>query len=207
MSLFKKNKPETTKADPYASAFAKGPQAKKGKPTPKRKQQEARNFRPQVAGDKKAAKQRAKEARDRQFQREQLGLQTGQENLLPLMHRGAARRFVRNWIDARYTFCEWMVVAVLFLMLGGILVSAFFKDRNTSLMISNVSMLLAYAVLIIGAIEGVILTSIAARKAKAKFGTDKDFPRGLRWYAFSRAILVRRWRSPRPQVRRGDEIN
>lgn len=191
-----------------SAASSKGESAKKGRPTPKRKEQEARNFRPLVVTDKKAAKQRARQAREEQFQREQLGLRTGREDLLPAMHKGEDRRFVRNWLDSRYTLCEWMIVIILVLMIAPmIVVLAIGTTHPWADPIRLWTLIITYGVLIIGTLEAVVLSWIANSKAKEKFRDSRYAGRSLRWYGFSRAIITRRWRTPSPQVKRGEKIS
>ncbi|PNL43639.1 DUF3043 domain-containing protein [Mobiluncus mulieris] len=207
MSLFKK-KP-ASEADPASSKSTAGggvpkvSRQKKG-PTPSRKAQEARNYRPIVGGDKKAAKERAREESRRRMALEEEGMRTGREDLLPLMHRGAARRFVRDYVDGRYTFSEWMMFAVLLAMFGGIIaVSILTQNKMQALafQVNTWSMIASYAFLVVGCGEGIVLARRARTLAAAKLGEEK-IPRGLRWYAFSRLVMPRRWRQPRPQVTR-----
>ena len=49
---------------------------KKGRPTPKRKDAQARNSHPLVPADRKEAKRQARAQRDAQFKREQMALET-----------------------------------------------------------------------------------------------------------------------------------
>ena len=56
---------------------------KKGRPTPTRKQAQARNNRPLVPADRKEAKRRASQARNARFRAEQEALITGDEQHLP----------------------------------------------------------------------------------------------------------------------------
>lgn len=179
----------------------------KGRPTPKRKDQERRNYRPLV-GNKKEAKAREKELRQKRFEKEQEGLRTGREDLLPAYHQGKARRYVRNWIDARYTFIEWMIIIVLVLMFASMIFGAALANgaKEVALMFNTISMLASWAVMIIALVEGIILARMVNKRVQNKFEPG-DIPRGLRWYAFSRMLQPRRWRSPRPQVKRREKID
>ncbi|MDO5671794.1 MAG: DUF3043 domain-containing protein [Actinomycetaceae bacterium] len=177
---------------------------KKGRPTPSRKESEARHFRPIVARDRKEAKARAREERNRQYMREQEGMMTGREDLMPLGERGPVRRFTRNFIDARFTFAEWMLPVVIAALLLNVLASAMAPEF--ALTISWVSIILMYTALFAGIIEAFVIAILVKKKAVAKFG-EEAIPHRLRWYAFSRVISIRRWRRPAPQVKRGEKID
>lgn len=204
MSLFKKKSVSETKSQSAdaASVPASGSRQKKG-PTPPRKVQEAKNYRGIIGGDKKAAKARAREESRRQMELEQEGMRTGREDLLPTMHKGPAKRFVRDFVDSRHTFSEWMMPALLIVMFGGLIIVSLVSQHNKELaiQINTWSMIITYVLLILGIVEGTILARMARNKAVKKLGETK-IPRGLRWYAFSRLIMPRRWRQPRPQVTR-----
>lgn len=200
MSLFKKEQMEEFVPE---APSASNPRQKKG-PTPSRKSQEAKNFQGLLGVDKKVAKARAREESQRRFAREQEGMRTGREDLLPPHHQGPARRFVRDFIDSRYTFVEWMVVVVLVLMLGSSALVLLLSSKNPTLsgQINVACLVLSYVALIGGGVEAGVLAGVARRKAIKTLGAEK-VPRGLRWYAFSRMMMPRRWRQPRPQVTRG----
>ena len=99
MSLLKKQQPSEAE-NTGESKTAVNPRQKKG-PTPSRKQQEARNYQGLLGVDKKVAKERARAESRRRYEREQEGLRTGREDLLPYQHRGQARRMTRDYIDSR----------------------------------------------------------------------------------------------------------
>ncbi|MCI6585316.1 MAG: DUF3043 domain-containing protein [Mobiluncus porci] len=205
MSLFK-NKPVSEPIDAAKTAAGKPSQVnsrQKTGPTPSRKTQEAKHYQGIVGGDKKAAKARAREESRRRMELEQEGLRTGREDLLPVMHRGAARRAVRDYVDSRYTFSEWMIVLILILMFGGLIAVSIINQNNEALAlkINTWSMILSYVFLIGGCLEGAFFASRARKHAIEKLGEEK-IPRGLRWYAFSRLVMPRRFRQPRPQVTR-----
>ena len=64
------------------------------------------------------------------------------------------------------------------------------------------SSILMYGSFIITAIEAILVW----RKVKRTFTEAhprEDIPSGTAYYTFSRMIMPRRWRSPRPQVDRG----
>lgn len=181
------------------------PYGKKGRPTPKRKAAEAARIRPLVPKDRKEAKRAARAARSARFDAEQRALITGEEKYLPARDKGRARRFVRDYVDARHSFSEW-ILAVM--MASIILIMALSMLGNKIPLQYQAYMLYGSSALMYGSF---IITAIEAflvwRKLKRAFAEAhprEDIPSGTGYYAFSRMIMPRRWRSPRPQVARGE---
>ncbi len=166
--------------------------AGKGQPTPSRKQQEALNKRPLVPGDRKlAAKQargKAAEARDRA----RLGMAAGDDRFLPQRERGPQKRYVRDYVDARFNVGEFMI-PIMFL----VILLTFFPDP----MVQTYGIVALWAFFLVAVVDGVILGFTLTRKVKAKFGESKA--ERVRWYAAMRALQLRPMRLPKPQVKRG----
>lgn len=180
------------------------PGGKKGRPTPKRKDAEAVRIHPLVPKDRKEAKRAARAARNARFDAEQRALVTGEEKYLPARDKGAARRFVRDYVDARHSFSEWilavMMVSIILIMLLSMLGNKIPLQYQAYLLYG--SSILMYGSFIITAVEAFLVW----RKVKRTFAEAhprEDIPSGTGYYTFSRMIMPRRWRSPRPQVDRG----
>ncbi len=176
-----------------APEAADSPSTGKGRPTPPRREREAANKRPLVPNDRKeAARQnRAKMASVREKAR--IGLANGEERYLPARDKGPQRRFVRDWVDARFSVGE------LFLPLMVLLIIATFIP---SYEVQVYAMLTMYVFIALMVLDVVLLGFIVRRKIAAKFGADK-VERGLRWYAAMRALQFRKLRLPKPMVKRG----
>src|SRR3954452_17934925 len=106
------------KPDPASlSAEAERPGAK-GRPTPKRSVSQAANKRPLVPSgrDKKSAGQPSREQLREQRVRQRQAMLTGDERHLPARDAGAQRRFVRDYVDARFNIGEFMLplIALVF---------------------------------------------------------------------------------------------
>jgi hypothetical protein len=178
-------------ADETKSRLAAGQPAGKGQATPSRKQQEALRKRPLVPDDRKlAAKQargKAAEARDRA----RLGMAAGDDKYLPQRERGPQKRFVRDYVDARFNVGEFMI-PVMFL----VILLTFFPDQ----MVQTYGILALWAFFLIAVVDCVVLGFILTRKVQAKFGAKAE---RVRWYAAMRALQLRPMRLPKPQVKRG----
>ncbi|QOR69162.1 DUF3043 domain-containing protein [Ruania alkalisoli] len=171
----------------------------KGRPTPRRRDAEARNKRPLVPTDRKAARreQRAKyaEARERMNQ----AMVTGDDQHMPAQHRGPVRRYLRDYVDARWNLGELFLpiaALIVLIMLGASFIPA----------LGNVALLAFYSLYIIVFIalaDAIILAVRLRRKVRAKFGQDR-VGRGVILYVIMRAFQLRRTRLPKPQIKRGE---
>src|SRR5690625_4147143 len=85
----------------------------KGRPTPKRRDQEAANRRPLIADDRKVARAQHKQAVAEERARMRRALDTGEERYLPPRDKGPQRRFARDYVDARWGIGEWLIIGVL----------------------------------------------------------------------------------------------
>lgn len=168
----------------------------KGRPTPKRKAQEAANHRPLVGGqatkeDKEARKRAMREKRAK----ENAALMSGDERNMPPEHRGPERRWMRDFIDARSSAAEWampvmLAFVVLTLFVGNSVLGTF--------------MIMAFYIVLIGmGIEVWLISRSLKKRFEARFGEGK-LPRGWRLYTITRCMNMRRMRVPKPQVKRGE---
>jgi hypothetical protein len=159
--------------------------AGKGRATPPRKEQEAARKRPLVPNDRKQATRASRDQVAAARERARVGMAAGEEKYLPVRDKGPQRRYVRDYVDARFSLGEVLLPLVLL-----VFVSYFFPA------IADWLLLAVWVVFVIVAIDCVILGFQVTRKLAAKFGAGK-VERGVRWYAAMRAI-----RLPKPQVKR-----
>jgi hypothetical protein len=165
----------------------------KGHPTPTRKEREAANQRPLVSGDRragnKAARARMAESRDRA----RVGMANGEEKYLQTRDKGPQRRFIRDYVDARFSVGEVMI-PILFI----IIILSFIN--NPLFQVVSVFALWGFFLIAVG--DCLLIGFTVNRKLAAKFGSDR-LQRGNRWYAAMRAMQMRLMRLPKPQVKRG----
>lgn len=167
----------------------------KGRPTPTRKQAEAAHQRPLVPADRKAAARANREAAREARQREYQAMQTGDERHLPARDRGPVRRWVRDYVDARWNLAEF------FLPIAFVFVAVTFLAGQLGIA-SLILVVLLYGYLLATMADAFILSRIIRRRARARFGADQ-LPRGILMYAVMRAFQLRRLRLPKPQVKHG----
>ena len=167
----------------------------KGRPTPKRKDREAANNRGVLADSKQDAKDRRAKAREqREF--EYKAMREGDERNMPAEHRGPERRFLRDFVDARTSIGEFMLpMAIVFVVL-----SLFLSQTG---LIGFALIVLFYVIVLASAVETFITIKRIKKHFGAKFG-EARLPRGWTFYVISRALNMRRFRVPRPKVKRGE---
>lgn len=164
----------------------------KNRPTPKRRDQEAARKRPLVSNDRKAAKQKAREERRKVAALQHKAMLSGDEKHLPTRDRGPVRRYIRDYVDARWNLGEWLLPIMLVT-----LIVSYVRPTQTTLALSMMLYLI-----ILFAIGDSMLTW---RKMKKQL-SEKYSPAELQgggFYTFMRTFQLRRWRMPRAQVARG----
>ncbi|WP_291038198.1 DUF3043 domain-containing protein [Herbiconiux sp.] len=165
----------------------------KGRATPTRKEREAANARPLVPTDRKEAsreyKRRQQEARDKA----RIGMANGDDRYLPARDKGAQRRYVRDYVDARFNIGEFLI-PIMFVVILLTLVPL--PEVQSGVMLG----LYAFVLIVVG--DCVLMGFRLMKKLREKFGAD-SIERGTRWYATMRALQFRRLRLPKPQVKRG----
>ncbi|MDO4888372.1 MAG: DUF3043 domain-containing protein [Actinomycetaceae bacterium] len=197
----------TNAEDVGASSVEVGPKKGytpgKGTRTRSRKEAEAANRHPIVADKRRMSKEelRAHKAEQRarsneSWQRQQEAMRTGDTNNMPLSHRGPVRAFGRNVVDSRFNLGAYFMPLAFVLVL-----SIFFQARFPAVFMTTT--LAGYAVFIIMAIDTGLTVRRARILAEHKFGSER-MPRGFALQMFSRAMYIRRWRMPRPQVGLGE---
>ena len=167
--------------------------AGKGRPTPTRKEREAANLRPLVGSDRKVAGKEARAKYNEARDRARVGMANGEEKFLPARDKGPQRRYVRDFIDARFSVGELMIPVMLV-----IIVLTLVDDTQVQI----ISILVLWGFFILAVLDCILAGILVGRRLKAKFGDDKVL-KGYRWYAAMRCLQLRRMRLPKPQVKRG----
>lgn len=189
-----------------ATQQAKAPKGK-GRPTPTRREAEAKNLKPMIPKDRKLAKQRARERQNEAWRRQQIAMETGDERYMPARDQGRIRRFTRDYVDARWSLAEWVLPMMLFLivvMLGMVFLARVTSEYVAAMVVQGVTYA-TYGLLFIGIFESIYVNAKIKRLVQEKYPNE---PWKNNWfYTFSRMIMTRRWRSPRPQVKRGEFPN
>ncbi|MEI2825359.1 MAG: DUF3043 domain-containing protein [Dermatophilaceae bacterium] len=165
----------------------------KNRPTPKRRDAEAANRRPLVVTDRKAARAMEREQRRAAAVATRTAMMTGDESKMPVRDRGADRRYIRDFVDARFCLGEILLPVMLLSLL-----LSFIRESWALLTV----FILVYGMIALSVIDAVLMWRKLKKQLVAKFGADR-LQRGNAMYAVMRAFQLRRGRLPRPQVTRG----
>ena len=163
---------------------------KKGKPTPKRKEAQAKL---KVSSLSPAASKEAKKALKAQARVRRLEARAaymrGEESALPVKDKGPARRFVRNYVDERKSVTEYFLVFIMFIL---------FLTVIPSPAVQLGAIVLMYSAMIWVAIDGFLLSRRVKKLVTEKFPDQPT--KGLGLYGWMRSTQLRRLRAPAPQV-------
>lgn len=169
---------------------AKAKEGGKGHPTPTRKEaQAAARERARAVVDKKSAtkRDRARRASDSRSMRQ--GMRAGDERYLPVRDQGPVKRFVRDFVDARLCFAEFLLPLLIVIMVLSYTGNP--QARNIGTDLWGVTLVL---VLID---TGWLL--VRMRRA-LRAGFPDEGLRGVNFYAVTRVIQMRFMRMPKTKV-------
>lgn len=164
----------------------------KGRPTPTRREAEAARKRPLVPADRKEAKRRDRDQMRERRYKARAAMEAGEEWALPPKDRGPQRQFVRDFIDARWSFAEFLL-PILVLGLPVTLIT-----NRTAMLVGYT---LVYGAIVLAILDTAVLWFQVKRAVRARFGEDPQ--RGTLWYVITRAMQIRPGRMPKPRVKRG----
>ena len=168
---------------------------KKGKPTPKRKDAQAKlNFSPLSPTSSKAAKKVLKEQSRARRLETRAAYMRGEESALPVRDKGDARRFVRNYIDERKSIGEYFLVIIMVVLFLTIVPIPAVQLAAIAIM---------YSSMIYISINGFLLSRRIKKLVIAKFPGQST--KGIGLYGWMRSTQLRRLRAPAPQVGPGSK--
>src|SRR4051812_45926641 len=93
----------------------------KGRPTPTRKEKEEARKRPLVSSDRTAARKASREQMAEARERARIGMARGEEKYLPMRDRGPQKKYVRDYVDARFSIGELMIPFMVLLILSSLI--------------------------------------------------------------------------------------
>lgn len=166
----------------------------KGRPTPKRKDAiAARKVSSLAPASTKEEKKRAKEASRVARVANRAAYLRGDEAALPLRDKGPVKRYVRNYIDSRGSIGEYFLPIIFVVLVLTLIPSPIFQIG---------SIIIMYSVLLISVIDGIFLGRKLKKAVLLKF-PDAQL-KGIAMYGWLRSTQMRRMRTPKPQINRGD---
>lgn len=163
---------------------------KKGKPTPKRKDAEAKlKISPLSPTASKDAKRALKEQSRVRRLEARAAYMRGEESALPYRDKGPARRFVRNYIDERRSISEYFLVLIMLVLFLTIIPIPAVQLAAVALM---------YSSMIFMTVNGIFLSRKLKKLVAEKFPEEPT--KGIGMYGWMRSTQLRRLRAPAPQV-------
>lgn len=191
--MFRRTKTET----PAAAVTSDTQPGSKGRPTPTRKEAEA------------AAKARAKAPRNRReaarYQRQhrtesskkiRQAMKDGDERYFLARDQGPVRRFIRDYVDARFSFLEIMIpVMVVTLVLG----------YSGSPRLAEIGNFVLIGMFLLIVVDMVTLRFRLRRELARRF--PEETTKGTTYYAITRAMQMKFMRLPKPQVKIGEQLS
>jgi hypothetical protein len=186
-SLFRRSKSQTE--TPEVAPKPGG----KGRPTPSRKEAEAAaKARAKAPRSRKeaAAAQRSQRAESSRKVRE--AMKTGDERYFLPRDKGPERRFVRDYVDARFSFLELMIPAMLVTLVMG---------YSGIPALQRVSNLMLFGMFLLIIIDILTIRWRLRRELVRRFPSETH--KGTTWYAVSRSMQMKFMRLPKPQVKIG----
>jgi hypothetical protein len=184
-------------------------QAGKGRPTPRRSEAEAKRYRtvtgsttsgrgrPAAAdsGRKLTPEEKAKARADRNKQLQ--AMRRGEDWALGVRDRGSAKRLARDYVDAHRRPMEFYMYALI------VLIIALFAGKSDKAL-ANYMQLFLIAIIVIIAVDGYLLRRSILRVVQERLPNEST--RGLAIYAIMRGLQLRRFRTPAPRLKPGDEF-
>ena len=195
---------------PEAPAKSKpAAQAGKGRPTPKRSAAEANRYRtltgsttsgrgrPAATDTRRKLtpeeKAKARQDRTRQLQ----AMRRGEDWALGPRDRGPAKKLARDYVDAHRRPMEFYMYALI------VLVIALFAGRSNSALASYMQIFLLVIIAVI-VVDGYFLRRSITKVMHERLPGEST--RGLALYSIMRALQLRRFRTPSPRLKPGDDF-
>lgn len=177
---------------------------RKGRPTPKRRDAEARRRGPvapppttqreaykrskAAGGSKQDRKAANAERRER--------MMSGDDRYVLARDRGPARALARDVVDARRNLIGLFMPLALLVVVSYLVAPALQAAISLAMLVMLVFMVL----------EGVYLARLVTRMVHERFPEETAGTVKLGWYSFVRASQLRRLRAPRPRVSPGAAV-
>ena len=168
----------------------------KGRPTPTRKEAEAaakarakvpRTRKDQVRQQRTAKAESSKEVRAK--------MKAGDERYLLARDKGPVRRFIRDYVDSRFSFVELMIPILIVTMVLG---------YSGSAQLATIGNTLLFGMLLLVVLDLVLLRRRIRKQLAARFPGESV--KGTTYYAVTRSLQMKFMRMPKAKVKIGQEL-
>jgi DUF3043 family protein len=188
--LFRRTKTETTV--PVTSTKADG----KGRPTPSRREAEAAaRARAKVPRTRKEQTRAQRASRTESSQSVRAAMKAGDERYYLPRDQGPVRRFIRDFVDSRFSFIELMVPLLVVTMVLGYSGSPRMAQIGNLVLMGTILLVLA----------DMFVLRLRLRRELTRRFPDATL-KGTTYYAITRALQMKFMRLPKSKVKIGQEL-
>jgi hypothetical protein len=193
--VFRRNKSEATSVD--TDDTSEGLKASsKGRPTPTRKEAEAAaKARAKVPRTRKEQAAAQRLARSDSSSKMRQAMKSGDERYLPARDRGPVKRFIRDYVDHRFSFVELMIPVLL--------VTTIMAWSGNAAVASYGNAIL-FGMLLLIVLDLVRLRFKLRRELATRFPGEPT--KGTTYYAVMRSLQMKFMRLPKSQVKIGQGL-
>ena len=168
----------------------------KGRPTPTRREAEAAaRARAKVPRTRKEMAAQQRGSRTESSKQVRAAMKSGDERYLPKRDKGPVRRFVRDFVDSRFSFVELMIPILIVTMVMG-------YSGNTRL--ATIGNTLLFGMLLLVVVDTLVLRRRVRREVARRF-PEAPF-KGLTYYALTRSLQMKFMRMPKAKAKIGQEL-
>ena len=168
----------------------------KGRPTPSRKEAEAAaKARAKVPRTRREQMKAQRGARSESSKTVRQGMKDGDERYMMARDKGPVRRFIRDFVDSRFSFVELMVPLLIVTLLLGYSGSPYLVSVGNTVLLGTVFLV----------VLDILLMRFRLRRELARRFPDEP-TKGTTYYAIMRALQMKFMRMPKAQVKIGQTL-
>ena len=168
----------------------------KGRPTPKRREAEAlARAKARPPRNRKELAKRQREVRSEDSRKIRQAMKTGDERYYMPRDRGPVRRFIRDYVDSRFSVVELLIPLLIISMVLGYSGQSALMQASTMVMMATILF---------------VLVDLLVLRFRLRKELIRRFPgeplKGTTYYAVMRSMQMRFLRLPKPQVKIGQQL-
>ncbi len=168
----------------------------KGRPTPSRREAEAAaKARAKVPRTRREQMVAQRSARSESSQSVRAAMKSGDERYLPARDKGPLRRFIRDFVDSRFSFIELMIPLLIVTMVLGYSGSPYLASIGNTILLGTIML---------------VILDMVTMRFKLRRELTRRFPeepvKGTTYYAVMRAMQMKFMRLPKSKVKIGQKL-
>ncbi|GEP33031.1 hypothetical protein NSZ01_07990 [Nocardioides szechwanensis] len=189
--MFRRSKSDASATEPTLTK-----EGGKGRPTPTRKEAEAAaKARAKVPRTRKEVAAMQRSARVESSQKVRAAMKSGDERYFMARDKGPVRRFIRDFVDSRFSVVELMIPLLVVTMVLGYSGSSDLRSMGNALLFGTLLLVIADLFLL---------------RRKIRKELTRRFPgeplKGTTYYTITRAMQMKFMRMPKSKVKIGQEL-